>query len=182
MKKLSLIVLSVSLLAIACKETERKNISETAPKVASEDGSCAKCDSIYRSFPKNVEDFDQLFGYPNGELYDGAEEIQQYFKCLDMCFKEVGLQEVINLGNELRFDADAPTHLQYHMTDFLMKNELEARTAYETLSCANFRRHISFLFESIHKHDSFHSDLCSFLASIKFTEKCKKETVLTHCR
>lgn len=182
MRKIQLIVLSISLFVIACNEMGRNNKSGKIIQEPDLRENCVQCDSIYSFFPENAEDFEFLFGYPNGELYDGAIEIQQYFKCFETCFRDTELQKVIRLGSEIKYDADAPTYLKYGMTDFLMKNELEAKAVYKKLSCNDFSKHANFLFESIHVHDSFHSKICSFLEDMEFTESCKKEIILKHCQ
>lgn len=134
---------------------------------------CIKCDSIIASFPRDASSFEKLFGYPNGEKYDGYEAIQNYFTCLELCYNYDNLIAILLLGNEIKFDADAPTHLQSFISDFLINHETIAKNMYENLTCSDFSRHIQFLFNSIDEHDHYYELLCTFLRKLNLKDSCK---------
>jgi hypothetical protein len=143
---------------------------------------CKKCDSIFASFPKDSGGFEKLFGYPNGQRYDGHEDIEQYFVCLDNCYDYNHLITILLLGNEIKYDADAPMHLQYFMSRFLMNHLDSTKILYNNLDCSDFERHIKFLFESIDKHDHHYETLCNFLKHFDLKDPCKLKHILKHCK
>ncbi|MCB9044422.1 MAG: hypothetical protein R2798_05760 [Chitinophagales bacterium] len=178
---LTVFILSIILHTISCNVKQVSEKSEILNSTQSLKDNCVKCDSIYASFPKNSTDFEKYFGYPNGIFYDGNENIQQLFVCLDTCYQYQELVKIIRLGTKIQYNADAPSHLQHFSTIFLMKNKKKTEFLYEELSCIDFENHIKFLFESIAPQDNFYPKLCTFLKELSIKDDCKIKTILSYC-
>lgn len=144
---------------------------------------CKKCDSIYQAIPKDSSDFEKLYGYPFGtRQHEVQSDFEGFFICLDICYDYHQLVSIVKLGSEIKYDADGPAFLQYHITEYLRENKDKALLLYTEINCIDFNSHVKFLFEGIPEHHPFLVDLCSFLQSMKIESECKRKILSEYCK
>ncbi|MEL7119638.1 MAG: hypothetical protein AAFO07_09360 [Bacteroidota bacterium] len=179
-------VLALSLLG--CKE-RRKSISKQASNISHAaktneeivDKSCTNCDSIYNVFPQDSISFEELYSYPNGlrenEVY---KDIDDYFRCLRICYDYSKLMAIVNLGCLIKYDVDGPFYVQDNIKQYLKNNKDTASKLYMDLPCDKFTKHVEFLYAGV-ENTKFTDELCSWLSSIILKDECKKEVVTEYC-
>jgi hypothetical protein len=185
-------LLIVSLSFIGCKEktykeeshdsilSNKTNVENETTNVIEVDP-CISCDSIYRDFPKDPATFESLYGYPNGPRYDGHEDISKLFECLGRCYNDQMLTSVVKLQSNLKYNADATSHLRHNTSIFFMNHIDKTKKILSELSCSEFSKFIYFSFDRISMRNQFYEDYCYFLLNLQLEESCKYTVLNNYC-
>jgi hypothetical protein len=138
---------------------------------------CSKCELAYESFPIDSANFENQFGYPNGTRQQEAyDDIEQFFKCLTICFNETRLENAISLSSQIKYDADGPTYFQSNLINYIENNKELISKTYTKINCSTFSGHINFLFQGIESNSKI-KEIGELLSSVKLDENCKKKVI-----
>jgi hypothetical protein len=189
MSRINIVLCFILLLFLACgdskfqnKSSKENTISEIindsdSARIAPKETVCEDCDQIFLNFPNDPLSFEKLYGYPHGSRqFQDYDDIQALFDCLNNCYKEEILINVIKLSASIQYDVDAPTYIRSGLTKILKNDKSNFVDIYRQIDCNVFRSHIKYLFSGVENTD-FIEELKVLLESIEIDDACKKKVI-----
>jgi hypothetical protein len=164
------LLLGISALSLAAQEqqlsAEGRNLTEVRAELQRKPDDATVQQLYLEAFPHDWKAFLRLFGYPNGELYDGHEFISVLPSLAKHHDVEVGTL-LIQLSKEAEYDADAPSYLQHATAAYAAENTGTFASLVGQLSPTE-RLHLITFLADVENHSAYkeYQDIINHLKSL----------------